>query len=259
MSAAEGQVFLVTGAAGLIGHQICVELVQQGAHVTAVDAAATAIDGVDVMQADVSDADAIAGVAARVAATHGRVDCLIHAAALTGRTPGRGVGGELAGFDLQTWRALLEVNLTGALVCVQQFLALLLRSSTPKVLLVGSIQGLVPTHGTGAYGVSKAALTALTRQLAAELATDAVTVNMIAPGPIVAESKNLASGAAQADLPTPLGRYGSPQEVARAVVSILGEPFGFMTGAVIPLDGGEHLRPRYPPSRADSATSGIGN
>jgi len=247
VSAATGQISVVTGAAGLIGRQICVELARAGSRVIAVDAAATDIANVEVIQANVSDADAIAAVAARVDATHGRVDRLVHAAALTGRTPGLGVSGELARFDLDAWRALLEVNLTGALVCVQQFLPILLRSSAPKVLLVGSIQGLVPTLGTGAYGVSKAALTALTRQLAAELANDGVTVNMVAPGPIAAGPVDLAGGAAQRDQPTPLGRYGSPDEVARAVVSVLDEPFRFMTGVVIPLDGGEHLRPRYPP------------
>lgn len=244
MSAASGQISVVTGAAGLIGRQICVELARHGSRVIAIDATETVIDDVDVIQASVSDTEALAAAAARVATAHGRVDSLVHAAALTARTPGRGVSGELARFDLDAWRALLEVNLTGALVCVQQFLPMLLRSRAPRVLLVGSIQGLVPTLGTGAYGVSKAALTALTRQLAAELAKDGVTVNMVAPGPIVAEAAETGDGAHR---PTPLGRYGTPDEMARAVVSVLDEPFGFMTGVVIPLDGGEHLRPRHRP------------
>lgn len=259
---------MVTGAAGLIGEQICVELARQGSHVIAIDAAETRIDGVDTVLADVSDATSIAAVATHIAAAYGHVDRLVHAAALTGRTPGRGVSGALVGFDLDAWRALIEVNLTGALVCVQQFLGLLLRSSAPKVLLVGSIQGLVPTLGTGAYGVSKAALTALTRQLAAELAADSVTVNMIAPGPIVADPAADSGAATELGTapdgptpeggPTPLGRYGSPSEVARAVGSVLGEPFHFMTGAIIPVDGGEHLRPRHPPAHGHPSASGAG-
>lgn len=251
MSAGNTQVCVVTGAAGLIGKQICVELARQGSHVIAVDVEESLIDRVVSVRADVSDAESIAVVAAQIAVDHGRVDLLVHAAALTGRTPGAGVSGALVDFDLDAWRALIDVNLTGALLCVQKFLGLLLGSSAPRVLLVGSVQGLVPTLGTGAYGVSKGALTALTRQLAAELAKDAVTVNMIVPGPIVADLGD----SPLTDRPTPLGRYGSPDEVARAVVSILSEPFGFMTGAVIPLDGGEHLRPRHPPVRGDSASA----
>lgn len=249
MGSAGGQVTVVTGAAGLLGGQICRELAGQDAQVIAVDAAAAVIQGVQVVQADVSDARSIAAVAAGIAADHGRVDRLVHAAALTGRTPGAGVSGELAGFDIGSWRALIDVNLTGALICVQQFLGLLRRSSAPRVLLLGSIQGLVPTLGTGAYGVSKAALTALTRQLAAELAADAITVNMIAPGPIIADTAG--DHSPSEDPPTPLRRYGSPHEVARAVAALLGGSFQFMTGAVIPLDGGEHLRPRRRPVHLD--------
>lgn len=255
MSAAVAKVSVVTGAAGLIGNQICIELARRGSHVIAIDAAETTIDGVDAVQADVSDAASIAAVATHISTTHGRLDQLVHAAALTGRTPGRGVSGELVGFDIETWRALIDVNLTGALICVQRFLGLLLRSRAPKVLLVGSIQGLVPTLDTGAYGVSKAALTALTRQLAAELAKDSVPVNMIAPGPITGDPADVP---AAGDGPTPLGRYGSPDEMARAVVSVLDE-FHFMTGAVIPFDGGEHLRPRHAPVRAHQPELGPGS
>lgn len=233
MSARAARVAVVTGAAGLIGAEICAELRRGGARVAAVDVV-PAHDGLCV---DVTDPEALARVADRIRDEHGDVDWLIHAAAVTARTPGRSMGGELAGIDLRVWRGILDDNLTGALVCVQAFLDQLRRSTAARVLLVGSIQGLVPTLGSGAYGVSKAALGALTRQLAAELAPDGVAVNMLAPGPVVEVG---APGAA----PTPMGRVGSPAEVAGAVARLLDESFGYMTGAVIPFDGGEHLRPR---------------
>lgn len=245
MTASAQRLAVVTGAAGLIGAEICAALTRRGARVVAIDVVSAAGTDGDVFCADVTDPEAVAQVAARVEAAYGHVDWLVHAAALTARTRGRALVGELASLDLDLWNELLDGNLSGALVCVQRFLPLLRRSPAPRVLLVGSIQGIVPTFGTGAYGVSKAALAALTRQLAAELARDGVAVNMLAPGPIAAAEERAGVGLG----PTPMGRFGSPEEVAGAVCCLMDESFGYMTGAVIPFDGGEHLRPREGPER----------
>ncbi len=241
-------VAVVTGAAGLIGTAICAQLTRQGARVVAVDNLAVTVDAHDVYRADITDAVAVADVATSVAAAYGHVDYLVHAAALTARTPAGGVSGELASLDLRLWRQLIDVNVTGALICVQRFIDLLVKASAPKVVLVGSIQGLVPTLGTGAYGVSKAALGGLTRQLAAELASIGVTVNMLSPGPITAHEPTDRSAVKAGREPTPMGRVGSPAEVGRAVACMMQDAFSYMTGAVIPLDGGEHLRPRPGPN-----------
>ena len=249
MTRVRSPITVVTGAAGLIGSEVCRELDQQGSRVVAVDSSTGTNHGIDVFRADITDPAAIASVCAEVTDIYGRVDRLVHAAALTARTPGVGVSGELALIHLDVWRRLIDVNLTGALICVQQFLELLKLSADPKVLLVGSIQGLVPTMGTGAYGVSKAALAGLTRQLAAELAGARIAVNMLSPGPIAGPDHDERSMKTKGDAPatrgpTPMERFGTPAEVARAVAAILGESFSYMTGAVIPIDGGEHLRPR---------------
>ncbi len=245
-----GAVAVVTGAAGLIGREIATERRQRGYQVVAIDNVSASIDGATMFEADIADPDVMSSVAARVGEKYGRVDQLVLAAALTARSPGPGLAGALVTLEPQIWRAVIDINLTGTLICVQRFRDLLLRSARPKIVIVGSIQGLVPTTGTGAYGVSKWSLVGLTRQLAVELADVGIAVNMVAPGPI-AESAVLPLGVGDGSLPTPMHRFGTPAEVARAIGSIMEPPFDYMTGVVIPLDGGEHLRPRYAPVRED--------
>jgi 3-oxoacyl-[acyl-carrier protein] reductase len=257
MTQSSKRIAVVTGAAGLIGAQICAALIAEGTHVLAVDVEPCTVPGVELLLGDVANAETIKQMATRVATSHGHVDWFIHAAAVTGRTGGRDRSGALADIELEVWNEALSVNLTSALICVQRFLPLLRSSADPRILLIGSIQGLIPTLGSGAYAVSKSALVGFTRQLAAELAGEGILVNMIAPGPIAdADEAQRLRASAMEDV-TPLKRFGSPQEVALAVTSVMHDVFGYMTGVVIPLDGGEHLRPRSGPKRPHATRTDI--
>jgi 3-oxoacyl-[acyl-carrier protein] reductase len=234
----------------LIGACITERLVAGGWRVVAIDRNAVTVPGAAAYEVDVANPAAVAVVASQVRDTHPTVDCLIHAAALTGRSPGPDRSGKLADLRLDVWDEYLRVNLTSALICVQAFLEQLRCSSTPRILLIGSIQGLVPTVGSGGYGVAKVALAGLARQLAAELAPEGVCVNLLSPGPIADLTEQARLGESTTTAATPAGRYGTPEEVAGAVALLLDDTFSYMTGAVIPLDGGEHLRPRHAPPRS---------
>jgi len=251
-------VTVVTGVAGLIGGRIAEVLTERGVDVVGVDVVApprSAPAAWIEVQADLTDERAVRGVATSVRAEHGGIDAVVHAAALTGRSPDLGTH-TLRSVDLDLWRRVIEVNLTGALLCIREFGALLRPEPLGQILVVGSVQGLVPTMGASAYAVSKAALTGLVRQFAAEFAPEGIGVNLVAPGPVAdaGEVQRLREQGLH-EAPTPMGAYLSPRDMAEAICDLLTGSFGFMTGAVIPIDGGEHLRPRTGPSRAHDGAS----
>lgn len=245
---------IVTGTAGLIGIEIADVLTDRGVDVLGVDSAQPpperARRWARSTQLDITDEAAVRRAVEEMAAQRVQIDALVHAAAITGRTPTLQPHSLLT-VDLDLWRRVLDVNLTGALLCARAFGTLLRPAPAAQILFVGSIQGLVPTFGASAYAVSKAALVGLVRQLAAEYAAHGVRVNLVAPGP-VAEASERARLAAQdaGEDPTPLGRFGSPREIAEAVADLVTGSFSLLTGAVVPLDGGEHLRPRTGPRRS---------
>lgn len=247
-------VMVVTGAAGLIGLEIADVLADRGVDVIGLDAAEPPPDRarrwLRARRLDITDEGSVRSAAEEIAGEAGQIDALVHAAALTGRSADLPPH-DLRSVDLELWRRVLEVNLTGSLLCAREFGALLRPSSRAQILLVGSIQGLVPTMGAGAYAVSKAALVGLVRQLAAEFASDGVRVNLVAPGPI-ADDQELARLETHGlrESPTPLGDFGRPRGVAEAVADLLTGSFTLLTGVVVPLDGGEHLRPRTGPRRS---------
>lgn len=247
-------IMVVTGVAGLIGRQIAEVLSEDGVDVIGVDVTAPqsgmSTHRARTMKVDITDEQAVRAAAKAIRDEYGAIEALVHAAAVTGRSPSL-QRHSLRSVDLDLWRRVLEVNVTGALLCAREFGALLRPGPRAQILLVGSIQGLVPTMGASAYAVSKAALVGLVRQLAAEFAADGVRVNLVSPGP-VADDRELARLRAEGvdDSPTPMGRFGGPREIAESIVEMTIGSFSLLTGAVVPIDGGEHLRPRTGPRRA---------
>lgn len=243
-------VVLVTGVAGQIGGSVADVLTDRGVSVVGVDIESPDAGSSRLLRVDLTDEVAVRRAAEAVRTEYGALDAIVHAAAWTGRSADLH-SHTLSTVDLAMWRRMLEVNLTAALICAREFGPLLQAGPQAQILLVGSIQGLVPTMGASAYAVSKAALVGLARQLAAELAADGVRVNLVAPGPVADDSElDRLQTAGRADAPTPLGRFGQVRELAESIADLVTGSFSLLTGVTIPVDGGEHLRPRTGPARA---------
>ena len=178
-------VALVTGGNRGIGLHVCRQLAERGHSVLltarSADAAAAAasVAGTEPLQLDVTDPASIAAAARQVAERYGRLDVMVNNAAITYDTWQRAVDADLAAV-----REAAETNLYGPWLMVQQFLPLLRASEHPRIVNVSSEAASLASMGGGtpAYTVSKVALNALTRMLAAELRRDHVLVNAVCPG-----------------------------------------------------------------------------
>ncbi|HEX8363660.1 MAG TPA: SDR family oxidoreductase [Allosphingosinicella sp.] len=189
-------------------------------------------------------------------------EALWGAADLTGLThafvnAGIGEGGPLAELELETWRRVMSVNLDGAFLTLQAALrAIRSTGGGGSIVLTASVAGVKAEAGMGAYAVSKAGVIHLARIAAKEGAPDGIRVNAIAPGgvetpiwtgvPMFQEmAKSLGSEAAafkaMASVSTPLGRFGTADEIAAQVAFLLSDEAGFTTGACWVSDGGYSL------------------
>lgn len=233
---------LVTGGGRGIGRMIADGFAAAGADVHVVsrrlDLDELRAAGLRPWVADLSTEAGCVEFATAFAAETGTLDVLVNNAGATWGAP-------LAEFDSAAWDKVIDLNVKSPFFLVRELTPLLEASSGPgapsRIINIGSIDGLrVPTLSTYSYTASKAALHHLTRVLAVELGPRNITVNAIAPGPF--ESKMmaavLAESRAQFESTAPLGRIGRPEDAA-ALAILLAAPGGsYLTGTVIPLDGG---------------------
>lgn len=141
------------------------------------------------------------------------------------------------------WAEVIAVNLTGGFVTARAASAALRSSGSGRLVFIGSVNGLRGRFGQANYAASKAGLVGLARTLARELSSDGVTVNVVAPGFVdTAMTRTLPDEwRARAIARTPMRRPGRPEEIAAAVRFLCGDDAGFITGAVLPIDGGQLL------------------
>lgn len=165
----------------------------------------------------------------------GRVDSLVNSAGIAKNVP-------LLDLDLQTWSDLFALHVTGTLLCCQAVAkALVKQGQGGSIENLSSMAASMAMYTTGAYASAKAAVSALTRAFAVELAQFHIRVNAVAPGPVATEQLLKAygpAGYADRGRSIPVNRLAEPEEVADAIEFLLGEGSKYLTGVVLPIDGG---------------------
>ena len=225
-------VAIVSGAAGGLGAPIVERLAAGGFSVATCDL--SPMDGTDLhVELDVTDAEAVTRLAALVEKELGPVDAVVTAAGIQRTGPSDAV-------DLDDWKRVLDVNLTGTWNVIRAALPGMLERSSGRIVTISSEVGLAGLPGYSAYAASKGGVIALTKSLARELAPRGICVNSVAPGPI--EAGLLVKGPAysedwlQANMP--LGRFGRPSQVAACVALLAGAEGGYFVGQVLSPNGG---------------------
>lgn len=239
------QVALVTGASRGIGQAIAAELSAEGWAVCVnyleQRAAAEALvcqlwaNGREAIavQADVADRQAVESMVRTVQTELGPVELLVNNAGISRQ-------GLFQDTDDETWDRTLAVNLTGARNVTRAVLPHMLREKRGCIVNISSIWGLRGASCEVAYACSKAAIIGLTRSLALELAPSGIRVNCVAPGCIETDMVRMLGQETRDMLveETPLGRLGTPEDIAHAVAFFASEKASFLTGQVLTADGG---------------------
>ena len=227
---------LVTGGSRGIGRAIAEALGRDGFRVavgyalSAGEAEKVAADiGGLAVRLDVTDVESIDAAVQEV----GPVDVLVNNAGVT-------ADGLAVRMDIGQWRSVLGPNLDGAFNVISRVLPGMIRQRDGRIVNVGSAAGLLGSAGQANYAAAKAGLVGLTRSLARELASRRITCNVVAPGPIETDMTAALSDERRAQLvqQVPLGRMGTPEEVAAVVAFLCSDAAAYITGAVVPVDGG---------------------
>jgi 3-oxoacyl-[acyl-carrier protein] reductase len=237
-----GRVALVTGGARGIGAAIAAGLADEGAHVVILDilgdqAAALARKqpgDAGVVAADLRDPGEVRAAIEDTAERYGQLDVLVNNAGVFRSTPFLDIG-------VDEWDLLFAVNVRAALLTIQAAAPFLTKATAGRVINLASMGGKLGEPGQAHYAASKAAVIALTRVAAMELGPSGITVNCICPGYVATDmgaDKRTAEQVAQWAALSPLGRLGTPDDVARMAVFLASDDAAYCTGQAFNVTGG---------------------
>jgi 3-oxoacyl-[acyl-carrier protein] reductase len=240
-----GKTALITGGSRGIGRAIALRLARQGADVafsyrgneSAANDTVTEIEGLGrkavAVQADVSDADAAEGVVKSTLEGLGKVDILVNNAGITRDDL-------IMRMSVEAWRDVLETNLFGAFYAIKAVTRPMLKARAGRIINISSVSGQAGQTGQANYSAAKAGLIGLTKATARELASRGITCNAVAPGFVLTELTKDLNEDLQRQLTerTPLGRFGTVEEIADAVAFLASDEAAFITGQVLAVDGG---------------------
>ena len=224
---------LVTGGSKGIGQGIAVRLAQAGHHVAATYRSGEVPQGVVGVQCDVTDPDQVEAAFAQVESALGTVEVLVANAGVTRDTL-------LMRMSDEDWDQVIATNLTGAFRVARRAARPMIRGRFGRIVFISSVVGQMGSAGQVNYAASKSGLVGMARSLARELGSRGVTANVVAPGFIETDmtaelSDDLVKKYAGQ---IPLGRLGSVDDIAGTVEFLASDAAGYITGALIPVDGG---------------------
>src|SRR5436309_2713798 len=247
MFSLKDKVALVTGASQGIGRDTALALSEAGARVALAARNEEKLNALAqeivtkggealVVKMDVADAEQIKGGFKAVLERFGKLDILVNNAAITR-------DGLALRMKTDDWDAVIRTNLTGAHLCIQQALGVMMKARAGRIINIASVVAQMGNAGQANYVAAKGGLIGLTKAIAIEISSRNITVNAVAPGFIETPMTDVLGDKVKDELKAriPLGRMGSARDVAAAVVFLASDEAGYITGHVLDVNGGMYL------------------